>query len=158
MWTTQVDNPRTALVTIGSDFPGPGARTWRPPVALIVGLVVLAGAAGVGAGLLADPMDRLVTGVVGLVLLAVAVFAWRRRLVGGPRGLLIGGLTGARIVPWSTVRTIQCGRTRRMGAATLEIELLDDELVVFGRFELGADPGIVRTALTGWYGGPAARS
>ena len=150
--------PPTALVTIGSDFPGPGARTWRPPTTLIVGLVVLAGAAGVGAGLLADPMDRLVTGAVGLVLLAVAAFAWRRRLVGGPRGLLIGGLTGARIVPWSTVRTIQCGRTRRMGAATLEIELIDDELVVFGRFELGADPGTVHAALTEWCGGPAARS
>jgi len=123
-------------------------------VALIAGLLVLAGLAAGGAALLVDPMDRLVTGVVGLVLLAAAVIGRRRRLIGGPRGLLIGGLTGARIVPWSMVRTLQCGRTRRMGAATLEIDLIDDDLLVFGRFDLGADPSTVLPVLTGWYGDP----
>ncbi|HEY5880943.1 MAG TPA: PH domain-containing protein, partial [Nakamurella sp.] len=130
-----------------TDFPGVGARTWRPPAAIIIGLLILAGAAAVGAGWPREPLDRLVAGVVALVLLVVAVLGWRRRLVGGPRGLLIG----SRIIPWSMVRTVGCGRTKRMGAATLEIDLVDDELIVFGRYELGSDPAEVADALQAWF-------
>ncbi len=117
----------------------------------LVALLVLAGAAITGAALLREPLDRIVTALVGVTLLVVAVAGWRRRLVGGPRGLLIGGLTGTRIVPWSLVRRVECGRTKRMGSATLEIDLTDEELFLFGRIELGAEPGDVATTLHRWF-------
>ena len=138
-------------VTGRTDFPGAGSRTWRPATVLIAGTCLLAGLAFVGTALPRDPVDRVVTGLVGLVLLAVAVVGWRRRVVGGPRGLLIGGLTGIRIVPWSMVRSVECGRTKRMGSATLEIDLVDDELIMFGRIELGTDPADVAAVLTPWF-------
>ncbi len=138
-------------MTFGNDFPGPGSRTWRPATALLVALPVLAVLAIVGALLPRDPIDRIVTGAAAVLLLALAAVGWRRRLVGGPRGLLIGGLTGTRLVPWSAVRAIECGRTKRMGSATLEIDLVDEDLLLFGRVELGADPADVAAELTGWF-------
>ena len=38
-----------------------------------------------------------------------------------------------------------------MGSATLEIDLVDEELLLFGRLELGADPADVAAALAGWF-------
>ncbi len=134
-----------------TDFPGAGSHSWRTPAPWLVALLVLAGAAITGAALLREPLDRIVTTLVGVTLLMVAVVGWRRRLVGGPRGLLIGGLTGTRIVPWSMVRRVECGRTKRMGSATLEIDLADEELLLFGRVELGAEPEDVAATLHGWF-------
>lgn len=149
-----MDNPAPGpRVTAGTDFPGPGAHTWRPATGLLVGVLLLAALGIVGAVLPREPLDRLVAGTLAVALLVVAAVGWRRRLIGGPRGLLIGGLTGTRLVPWSQVRGIECGKTKRMGSATLEIDLADDELLLFGRFELGADPADVSTRLTGWFGG-----
>lgn len=144
---------RVPRVSSGTDFPGPGSRTWRPATALLLGLLVLAALAVVGAVLPREPLDRIVAGTAAVMLLALALAGHRRRLVGGPRGLLIGGLTGTRMVPWSAVRAVECGRTKRMGSATLEIDLADDELLLFGRVELGADPAEVAAVLTGWFAG-----
>jgi hypothetical protein len=152
MWTRSVDNPGPrSRLTPGTDFPGPGSRTWRPPAALLIGVLALALLAAAFALLARDPMDRVVAGAGAVVLLAVAGLGWRRRLVGGPRGLLIAGASGARLLPWSAVRGIDCGRTRRLGSATLEIDLVDDELILFGRLDLGADPADVAAELTGWF-------
>lgn len=140
-------------MTPGSDFPGPGARVWRPATQLLVGSVLLGALAIGGALLLREPLDRVVAGLAGLVLVGLAVAGRRRRLVGGPRGLLITGLGGDRLVPWSAVRGIECGRTKRLGSTTLEIDLVDDELVLFGRIELGADPSDVAAELAGWFAG-----
>ena len=137
-------------MTDHTDFPGAGSRTWRSPRSLVIALGVVAAAVAAGALLLAGPLDRVVAGVVAIVLAAVAVVAGRRRVVGGPRGLLVVGLTGSRIVPWSDVRTLECGRTKRMGSPVLEIDLVDDELIMFGRAELGADPAEVAAALGDW--------
>lgn len=140
-------------VTAGTDFPGPGSRTWRPSTALPLVLLALAAVAVPGAALPREPIDRIVAGAAAVALLALAGAAWRRRLVGGPRGLLVGGVTGTRLVPWSAVRTIDCGRTKRTGSATLEIDLVDDDLLLFGRVELGTDPADVAAELTVWFAG-----
>ena len=138
-------------VSESTDFPGPGSQVWRPSRAMIAVLLGLAGLAVVGAALPREPLDRIVAGAAAAALLALAGLAHRRRLVGGPRGLLIGTVGGPRLVPWSSVRTVECGRTKRMGSATLEIDLVDEELLLFGRLELGADPADVAAALAGWF-------
>jgi hypothetical protein len=45
-------------------------------------------------------------------------------------------------VPWSQVRGLDAARSQRLGIAstTIEIDLVDDDLLVFGRIDLGADP------------------
>jgi len=144
MWTSPVDNfaEPGRSVSVGSDFPGPGSRTWRPRrELLVVGSAAVLGVLG-WLLLATDPLDRAVGVVVAAVLASATTWAWRRRLVGGPRGLLIGGLGGSRLVPWSQVRGLDAARSQRLGIAstTIEIDLVDDDLLVFGRTDLGADP------------------
>ena len=135
-----------------SGFPGPGARTWRPAPLLLAFGVAAVVAALAWALLSATTLDRLVAGVIALVLAAVTVIGARRRLIGGPRGLLISGVRGSRMVPWSQVRTLQAATSSRAGltSTTLEIDLVDDDLLVFGRTDLGADPAAVLTVLRTW--------
>ena len=151
MWTTGVDNRPAAHrpMTVGSDFPGPGSQTWRPRPLLIVLAALAAAAAAVWVALTSDPMDLVVGCVIAVVLAVLAVAGWRRRVVGGPRGLLICGLGGRRMVPWSQIRRIDTATSRRFGLAstTIEVDLMDDDLLVFGRTDLGADPADVLAVL-----------
>lgn len=144
---------RRGPVSIESGFPGPGSRTWQPAPALVA-----LGAAAVVATLCwamlsSTPLDRLVAAVVAVVLGGVTAIGWRRRLTGGPRGLLIRGLRGTRLVPWSQVRTVDAATSRRAGltSTTLEIDLIDDDLLVFGRTDLGTDPAEVLAVLQRWW-------
>jgi hypothetical protein len=109
-------------------------------VAAVLGWVLL---------LATDPLDRVVGVFIAAVIAAATAWASRRRLVGGPRGLLVGGLGGARLVPWSQVRGLAAARSQRLGIATttIEIDLVDDDLLVFGRTDLGVDPVEVLAAL-----------
>lgn len=136
-------------MTAGSDFPGPGSRTWRPKPQLIAFAAVAAVAAAVWVVLTSDPMDLVVGVVIAVVLAALAVAGWRRRVIGGPRGLLICGFGGVRMVPWSQVRRIDTATSRRFGLAstTIEVDLIDDDLLIFGRTDLGADPEDVLAVL-----------
>lgn len=142
-------------VTVGSDFPGADARTWRPQPALLMvsGLAALGSAAS--AVLSSDPLDRLVAAFLALVFIGATVAGRRRALIGGPRGLLVQRFFGTRIVPWSQVRRVQSARSARWGIAnvTVEIDLLDDDLLVFGRTELGSDPADVADVLNRWWRG-----
>ena len=151
MWTTGVDNhPHPGRpVTVGSDFPGPGSRTWRPRPLLIVLAALAAAAAATWVVLTSDPMDLVVGVVITVVLGALAVAGWRRQVIGGPRGLLICGFGGRRMVPWSQIRRIDTATSRRFGLAstTIEVDLIDDDLLIFGRTDLGADPADVLAAL-----------
>ena len=65
-------------------------------------------------------------------------------------------------MPWSQVREPGTRRgTSRLGLAstTIEIDLVDDDLLVFGRTDLGADPADVLAALRGWFADrPTARA
>jgi len=153
MWTGAVDSVRQRdVVTLGSDFPGPGSRTWRPrPVLIAIGLgAALAAVAWVIVS--TSPMDLVVGVVIAVVLSVVSVTGWRRRLVGGPRGLLVCGVSGQRMVPWSQVRSLDAATSHRLGLSTttIEIDLVDDDLLVFGRTDLGADPAEVLDALREW--------
>jgi len=153
MWTGAVDNGTPSPgMTPGSDFPGPGARTWRPRPALLLLCGGGAVAALVWMVLSSSPMDLAVGIVIAVVLSVISVAGWRRRLIGGPRGLLICGLGGRRMVPWSQVRTVDRATSSRFGLSTttLEIDLVDDDLLVFGRTDLGADPADVLAALRVW--------
>ncbi len=150
-------NPRSSAtpVTDGSDFPGPDALAWRPHPALLVigGLAALGSVAS--AILSSDPLDRLVGVFLALVFTGLTAVGHRRRLVGGPRGLLVQRFSGTRIVPWSQVRSVHSARSGRLGIAntTVEIDLLDDDLLVFGRTELGSDPADVAAVLIRWWRG-----
>jgi hypothetical protein len=152
MWTSPVHNPgrRGGVMSLGSDFPGPGSLTWRPRRELLaVGCAAVVAVVAWVLLLATDPMDRVVGVVIAAIVAAATVWAWRRRLLGGPRGLLIGGVGGARLVPWSQVRGLDAARSQRLGIAstTIEIDLMDDDLLVFGRTDLGADPIEVLAAL-----------
>ena len=157
MWTTRVDSVASGgpSVTLGSDFPGAGSRTWQPSTALVVIGAVAALGALAWAVLAVQPLDRLVAGFVAIVLAVVSVVGRRRRLVAGPRGLLVSGLRGTRIVPWSQVRGLAAATSSRLGLSTttIEIDLVDDDLLVFGRTDLGADPAEVLAVLSGWRNG-----
>jgi hypothetical protein len=153
MWTGPVHNrPMDPSVRVGSDFPGPGSRTWRPSPGLVALSAVAAAAAALWAVLTTSSMDLVVGAVLAVMLAAVSVAGWRRRLTGGPRGLLISGVSGSRMVPWSQVRTIQRASSRRLGLATttIEVDLVDDDLLIFGRTDLGADPVEVLAVLRAW--------
>ena len=139
-------------MTLGSDFPGPGSRTWRPSHVLIALGVLAACDAVVWLVFTSNPMDLVVGVVIAVVLAVVSVTGSRRRLTAGPRGLLVTRFGGQRLVPWSQVRSIRSATSSRLGLAntTMEIDLVDDDLLVFGRTDLGADPTEVLAALREW--------
>lgn len=152
MWTGPVDISGGPSVTLGSDFPGPGSLIWRPRPALVIASAVAAVAAVVWVVMTNSAMDRVAGAVIAVVLAALSVVGLRRRLVGGPRGLLVCGVSTRRIVPWSQVRTLASATSSRFGVTTttIEIDLVDDDLIVLGRTDLGVDPDEVLAALREW--------
>src|SRR6476646_7814960 len=105
MWTARVDKLRwrEPLVTVGSDFPGPGSVTWRPqPLLIAIGVAASLGAA-IWVFLASDPEDLIVGVVIALVLAVLSFAGWRRRVLGGPRVLMICGVARRRMSPWSQV-------------------------------------------------------
>lgn len=149
MWTTTVDNHSE----LPDSVPGSGARSWGPPPALIVGAAVTAlGAAG-WAVLATSAEQRLAAAAICLVLAMITLGLLRRRLTAGPGGLLVRGVSGTRSIQWSLVRGLSAGSNRRLGGAssTIEVDLHDDDLLIFGRTDLGADPVEVLTVLRRWW-------
>lgn len=96
----------------------------------------------------ADPAGVLLAAVTALGLLLAALFGTRAR----PRlrvdadGITVGGLLGSRHHPWPLVEDVRVLRVRRFGRRTsmLEVDTVDahgtERLLVFGRFDLAADP------------------
>lgn len=108
-------------------------------------------AAAAGAALVIEPTDRLVLAAVAAVLLGLAGVGLRigRRLTVDAHGVVVRGATTSRTISWARILRVTAPSRRRMGIAstTLEIELTDDELLLFGRIDLGADPEQVAAAL-----------
>lgn len=111
------------------------------------GLVLLGVATGIAVD--TDAAGTLLVGLAGILLvgLALADSAVRPRLRADGDGLTARTLSRQLAGPWAVV-TIRVRPARRLGvvAHTLEIDV-GDELVVFGRRELGADPREVAEAL-----------
>jgi hypothetical protein len=127
-------------------------REWSPAPGL-VGCAWIGAVAAVAwfvAGWVAatDPVGLLMAGVAAVGLITVAVFGTRAR----PRlrvdadGLTVGGVFGSRHHPWPFVQDVRVLQVRRLGRRTsmLEVDTVsatgDERLLVFGRFDLAADP------------------
>lgn len=119
-------------------------RTVETGLAAFAGLVLLAAAA------FADAPGRLLGGIAGVGLLALASsdLAWRPRLVATGSGLLVRTPGRTARLPWSAVTAVRVDERQRLGRTshTLEIDAGDD-LFVLGRRSLGTDPRDVADAL-----------
>lgn len=92
----------------------------------------------------------VVVAVLAAVMLGMATLvAWRlrHRLVATPDGLIVTGLLRSTDISWSDVISITVSRTARAKAATIEIELTGQTLLVMSGFELGAHPREVAAQL-----------
>ncbi|WP_111764945.1 PH domain-containing protein [Nakamurella deserti] len=123
--------------------PRPGAFVFGG-VLLATGVLwmIVAGTAG----------DRVIAGAVMIVVLGAMVLGWRMRdrLRASVDGIVVGSVSGSRTIPWSRVRRMEVVGRKRLGTVnnSLEIDLDDDELLVFTRMELGQDPADVAAELT----------
>lgn len=127
---------------------------WAAPVALlVVGWVAAAAALAWCVWGSGDAAGRLLAGVAVLVLAGGALFGSlaRPRLAATRSGVRVRGLLGRAEFGWSEVSRTRLVHTRRFGrdVPTLELEVRDERLFVFGRLDLGADPRDVADALEG---------
>lgn len=134
-----------------ADFPGPGARSWRPSRLIPLVAALIAAGAVVWCGL-STGTDRLFAAGVALVAAAAVLLAVRRRVTAGPAGVAVQGLTGTRRWLWSDLEAIAVATQQRLGLTTTTLELdLGDDIVVLGRIDLDDDPATVHDMLLRWY-------
>ena len=127
-------------------------QDWSPAIGLVVVGWVLTVAAVCWCVSLwlvgADPAGRLIAGVaaVGLGLASLFGSRARPRLRADADGLTVGGLWRTRHHPWPLVQGVRVLRVRRFGreSSLLEVDTLtaagEEQLIVFGRLDLDADP------------------
>ncbi len=143
--------------------------TWSTPVgfgyALLVGAVALLGGA-LAVGLDPVGLALVLLAVAGLAFFGISALRLRPRLAVHDNLLTVRTLTGRRSYPPEEVHRIRVLSMRHIGRRTshLELDLGTDEslvadqarrdlppdssrLVVFGRWDLGADPAAVAHAL-----------
>jgi hypothetical protein len=127
---------------------------WSARPGTVVALAVAGLALGTAA-LALEPVGRVLLGAAALLLLGLALRSalLRPRLAGGPDGVVVRTLTGRVVLPWPRLR-VQVRETRRRGLLSRLLELdtaagPDDagQLVLLGRWELGADPAEVARSL-----------
>ncbi|WOC12202.1 PH domain-containing protein [Gordonia sp. MP11Mi] len=131
----------------------PTHKEWAPPVlagvALVVGGVALAAAAVAS---YTDPPATAFLAVAALGLIAAGAVMLLRRprlaLDTGPT-LTVRTLTGRITLTTDDVQRVSTLRTRRLAAHSrqLLIDLPDDKLLIFGRWDLGTAPGAVAEEL-----------
>ena len=133
---------------------------WGPPTPGIVA----SGVAGVVMAVLSavaitDPPGRVLAGVAAVGLLVFATFSWRARprLAITPAGLAVRGWWRQQLLTPAELTLVRITEFRRIGRKVqlLEIDTADDRLLVFSRWDLGAQPLEVLDALTAaGYSGP----
>ncbi|MFL1596023.1 PH domain-containing protein [Rhodococcus ruber] len=130
---------------------------WSTPplaiVALAVGGVVLA----VAAATTPDPAGRTLVGLAAAVALVVAALAARQRprleVLPEGAGLAVTRLTGRRELPRAALTRVRIVAYPWLGRRVpmLEIDVRDtqgdEQLLIFGRWDLGTDPRTVYDAL-----------
>ncbi len=126
---------------------------WAPSRAAIAGW----GIAGIVMAiacvtLVTDRPGRLLTGIAaaGLILFAVASWRARPKLAITGDGLQIRGWLRTQLLRRSDIKVIRIAEFRRIGRKMrlLEIDAVDGRLLIFSRWDLGADPLDVLDALT----------
>jgi hypothetical protein len=122
------------------------ARSWAPPIGVVVVAWLGAAVALVLLLLTDDAPGRLLAAVATLGLAAIGLFGSvaRPRLAVDEERVTVRGLTGKRSWPWQQVHRVRVVRHRRLGRdiPMLELDVLNGEerLIVLGRFDLNADP------------------
>ena len=109
-----------------------------------------------------DPAGRVLAAVAAAGLFVAALFTTRARprLQADADGLTVRGMVGSRHHPWPLVRRVRVVQIRRLGLrrSTLEIDAVTtdgaESLLVFGRFELAAEPEEVLADLSSLRAGP----
>jgi hypothetical protein len=122
--------------------PRPGAFVFGG-VLLATGVVWMIVAANTG--------DRVIAGAVMIIVAAAMLAGWRMRdrLRASVHGLVVGSVSGPRVIAWDRVRRVEVVSHKRLGTVnnSLEVDLDDEELLVFGRMDLGRDPAEVAAQL-----------
>jgi len=126
---------------------------WSPPTLGIAacgvgGLILAIGAVTV----VTDPPGRILTGIAAVGLLMFASLSWRARpkLAITNDGLRIRGWSRTRTLERADIKIIRITEFRRLARKVrlLEVDTVDDQLMVFTRWDLGTDPLAVLDALT----------
>jgi hypothetical protein len=118
---------------------------------VVVGWIATVAAAGWCVALWtadSDPAGRLIAGVAAVVIGIASLFGTRARprLRADADGLTVGGLLRRRHYPWPLVQDVRVLQVRRLGrqSSLLEVDTVTadggEQLLVFGRLDLGADP------------------
>jgi hypothetical protein len=127
-------------------------REWSPSAGAVgcawVGALAAMGWLVAGWVSEADPAGLLIAAVaaVGLVIAAAFGTRARPRLRVDADGVTVGGMFRSRHHPWPLVKDVRVLRLRRFGrqSSYLEIDTVDasgdEQLLVFGRLDLAADP------------------
>lgn len=114
----------------------------------IFGLILAIGAVTV----VTDPPGRILTGIAAVGLVVFASLSWRARpkLAITNDGLLIRGWSRTRTLARADIKIIRITEFRRLARKVrlLEVDTMDDQLMVFTRWDLGTDPLEVLDALT----------
>jgi hypothetical protein len=110
--------------------------------------------------MITDPPGRILVGIAAVGLILFASMSWRARpkLAIRDDGLVTRGLFGTNLLRRSDIKLIRITEYRRIARKVrlLEIDTTDDRLLVFTRWDLGADPLDVLDALTAaGYAGPS---
>jgi hypothetical protein len=102
--------------------------------------------------LVTDVPGRALTGIAAVGLLVFASGSWRARpkLAIEPAGLVVRGWLRTHTLRRADITLIRITEFRRIGRKVrlLEIDTVDDQLLVFTRWDLGTDPLEVLDALT----------
>lgn len=132
---------------------------WSTPPVAIVALVAGGGVLTLAAvAFTTDPAGRFLVGGAALLVLATAGLAARQRprleVLADGSGLACTRLTGRRVFPRETLLRVRIVEYPRFGRRVpmLEIDARDpgtgtERLMIFGRWDLGADPRDVYDAL-----------